>query len=267
MRPVPSAGTPARQPTSHCSECVQPQPRGLAPSSCLPALTSACRQPRRPALAARRTGPRPLASPCSVRHSLHVPSHRVIASRQSSIDSTGESPFHVSPRNPERDLWEVGSSTSSWTHNRSALVAPPARRTRRGFWRMPPARGSARGEVVSQVDKDKAFRDRLRIENNLRLHRQAHPVRTARTLVWWRVRVGCVRLKSSLRRAGVGTYRAGGEGARQSCWWNHPRLLPSAFRSRRCAAQGTQARAQPAPSLPPSAPSLSLKPSVSHYCH
>lgn len=247
---------------------MQPQPRGLAARAIiLPACPHICVQ-----AAGRRSRP---AAPARAHTRVRAPSfvlgRRVIASRQSSIDSSipPGSPLFTSVHGTLNvtSAWEVGSSTSSWTHNRSALVAPPARRTRRGFWRMPPARGSARGEVVSQVDKDKAFRDRLRIENNLRLHRQAHPVRTARTLVWWRVRVGCVRLKSSLRRAGVGTYRAGGEGARQSCWWNHPRLLPSAFRSRRCAAQGTQARAQPAPSLPPSAPSLSLKPSVSHYCH
>ena len=32
--------------------------------------------------------------------------------------------------------------------------------------------------TVAQVVKDKAFRDRTRIENNLRLQRQEHPVRT-----------------------------------------------------------------------------------------
>ena len=32
--------------------------------------------------------------------------------------------------------------------------------------------------AVAQVAKDKAFRDRMRIENNLRLQRQEHPVRT-----------------------------------------------------------------------------------------
>ena len=77
------------------------------------------------------------------------------------------------------------------------------------FRAMPARRGAARGEEMTEVAKDKAFRDRTRIENNLRLHRQHHPVLSASSMNW--LCMLCVGHLTRALAAGVRNCRAGGE--------------------------------------------------------